>query len=77
MMDGLKFLFYSRGECQECVVLFFPTPRFFPRGFSWKGFLRRQTSWVAILPSCLWVDAGRSLDSRVFLFLYLVRWFVI
>jgi hypothetical protein len=44
-------------------------------GFAWKGFLRRQTSWVALLPSCLWMDAGRSLDSRFFLFLYLVRCF--
>ncbi|GJU37220.1 hypothetical protein Tco_1185574 [Tanacetum coccineum] len=39
-------------ECLPTVVLFFPSPRFFPLGFSWEGFLRRQ-GWLAVYTSML------------------------
>ncbi|GJR80011.1 hypothetical protein Tco_0150796 [Tanacetum coccineum] len=29
-------------ECSPRAVLFFPSPRFFPPGFTWEGFLRKQ-----------------------------------
>nr|GFB34965.1 hypothetical protein [Tanacetum cinerariifolium] len=32
-----------RREFQLRVVLIFLSPRFFPSGFSWEGFLRRQS----------------------------------
>ncbi|GKD00326.1 hypothetical protein Tco_1170600 [Tanacetum coccineum] len=39
-------------ECLPIVVLFFPSLRFFPMGFSWEGFLRRQ-NWLAVYTSML------------------------
>ncbi|GJX51624.1 reverse transcriptase domain, reverse transcriptase zinc-binding domain protein [Tanacetum coccineum] len=39
-LDALK------SECRLRSVLFFPSPRFFPLGFSWEGVLRRR-SWLA------------------------------
>ncbi|GJZ55722.1 hypothetical protein Tco_0610915 [Tanacetum coccineum] len=39
-------------ECLPIVVLFFPSLRFFPLGFSWEGFLRRH-NWLAVYTSIL------------------------
>ncbi|GKB47667.1 hypothetical protein Tco_0898420, partial [Tanacetum coccineum] len=38
----LRVVYGSHLEYQLGDVLFFPSPRFFPLGFSWEGFLRRQ-----------------------------------
>ncbi|GJY15198.1 hypothetical protein Tco_0385620 [Tanacetum coccineum] len=38
----LRVVYGSHLEYQLGDVLFFPSPRFFPMGFSWEGFLRRQ-----------------------------------
>ncbi|GKC57579.1 hypothetical protein Tco_1085177 [Tanacetum coccineum] len=45
--DGLK------EECSPIVVLFFSSPRFFPLGFSWEGFLRRQGRLAVYTPMLL------------------------
>ncbi|GKA02594.1 putative reverse transcriptase domain, reverse transcriptase zinc-binding domain protein [Tanacetum coccineum] len=42
--DGLK------EEARTIAVLFFPSPRFFPLGFSWEGFLRRQGQLAVYTP---------------------------
>nr|GEU66645.1 hypothetical protein [Tanacetum cinerariifolium] len=49
-------------ECQARVVLFFPSPRFFPLGYSWEGFLRRQSQMAYYAPSMLrWAGGGVEL----------------
>ncbi|GJY33855.1 retrotransposon protein, putative, ty1-copia subclass [Tanacetum coccineum] len=40
-------------ECSPIAVLFFPSPRFFPLGFSWEGFLRRQGRLAVYTPMLL------------------------
>nr|GEV81439.1 hypothetical protein [Tanacetum cinerariifolium] len=52
----------SRQKCHLRVVLFFPSPRFFPMGFSWEGFLRRQ-SHLKSYPYYVWFinNAARKL----------------
>ncbi|GJX73151.1 hypothetical protein Tco_0311746 [Tanacetum coccineum] len=40
-----------RRELPLSVVLFFPTPRFCPLGFTWKGFLRSQVQLDSIPPN--------------------------
>ncbi|GKB00362.1 hypothetical protein Tco_0828355 [Tanacetum coccineum] len=37
-------------ECSSVAVLCFPSLRFFPLGFSWEGFLRRQDRWAVYTP---------------------------
>ncbi|GJY49962.1 hypothetical protein Tco_0439918 [Tanacetum coccineum] len=48
---GYVFGSVRRVECQASVVLFFPSPGFFPWGFSWEGFLRRQSQMASYTPS--------------------------
>ncbi|GJX41720.1 hypothetical protein Tco_0256710 [Tanacetum coccineum] len=43
-------------ECPPRTVLFFPSPRFFPCGFSWEGFLRRQYRLAVYTPMLLQRD---------------------
>ncbi|GKC59858.1 sodium/hydrogen exchanger 6, partial [Tanacetum coccineum] len=43
-------------ECSSVAVLFFPSPRFFPLGFSWEGFLRRQDRLAVYTPIMLLRD---------------------
>ncbi|GJZ69219.1 RNA-directed DNA polymerase, eukaryota, reverse transcriptase zinc-binding domain protein [Tanacetum coccineum] len=43
-------------ECSSVAVLFFPSPRFFPLGFYWVGFLRRQDRLAVYTPIMLLRD---------------------
>ncbi|GJY71044.1 hypothetical protein Tco_0474747 [Tanacetum coccineum] len=55
-------------DCQLRVVLFFPSPRFFPLGFSWEGFLKRQSQLVYYTPSVLLMArCGDSCSLKWFL----------
>ncbi|GJS54612.1 ribonuclease H-like domain-containing protein [Tanacetum coccineum] len=57
----------ERVECQAIDVLFFPSPRFFPLGFSWEGFLRRQTQMTSYSPSLqIWDTCGDSCALKWF-----------
>ncbi|GKE68143.1 hypothetical protein Tco_1526215, partial [Tanacetum coccineum] len=47
-------------ECSPRVVLFFPSPRFFPLGFSWEGFLRRQYRLACSTPMVLCVKPSKT-----------------
>ncbi|GKD26194.1 hypothetical protein Tco_1232408 [Tanacetum coccineum] len=48
-------------ECSPRAVLLFPSPRFFPLGFTWKGFLRRQYRLACINPTMLHRDGSGDL----------------
>ncbi|GKB64526.1 RNA-directed DNA polymerase, eukaryota, reverse transcriptase zinc-binding domain protein [Tanacetum coccineum] len=48
-------------ECSSVAVLFFPSPRFFPLGFSWEGFLRRQDRLAVYTPMMLLRDDFEAL----------------
>ncbi|GKB47584.1 hypothetical protein Tco_0898337 [Tanacetum coccineum] len=48
----------SHLESQLRVVLFFPSPRFFPLGFSWEGVLRRQDQLDLFSPNAQLVGHG-------------------
>ncbi|GJS61792.1 reverse transcriptase domain, reverse transcriptase zinc-binding domain protein [Tanacetum coccineum] len=62
------FGYVLRVECQARAVLFFPSPRFFPLGFSWEGFLRRQSQMMSYYPSMqFWVGCGDSCSLKWFL----------
>ncbi|GJX40819.1 zinc knuckle CX2CX4HX4C containing protein [Tanacetum coccineum] len=62
------FGYVLRVECQARAVLFFPSPRFFPLGFSWEGFLRRQSQMMSYYPSMqFWVGCGDSCSLNWFL----------
>ncbi|GKD91592.1 hypothetical protein Tco_1367099, partial [Tanacetum coccineum] len=54
-------------ECSSVAVLFFPSPRFFPLGFSWEGFLRRQDRLAVYTPMMLLRDDFEAL--------YTLKWF--
>nr|GEV65006.1 hypothetical protein [Tanacetum cinerariifolium] len=54
-------------ECSPIAVLFFPSSRFFPLGFSWEGFLRRQCR--------LAVYTHMLLQRNVFEALCKLKWF--
>ncbi|GKF15347.1 hypothetical protein Tco_0056809, partial [Tanacetum coccineum] len=54
-------------ECSPIAVLFFPSPRFFPLGFSWQGFLRRQCRLTVYTPMLL--------QRNVFEALCTLKWF--
>ncbi|GJU49089.1 hypothetical protein Tco_1218644 [Tanacetum coccineum] len=54
-------------ECPSVAVLFFPSPRFFPLGFSWEGFLRRQDRLAVYTPMMLLRDDFEAL--------YTLKWF--
>ncbi|GJW03669.1 reverse transcriptase domain, reverse transcriptase zinc-binding domain protein [Tanacetum coccineum] len=64
-MEDSKLLFGSQKEFWVRVVLFFPSPRFFPLGFSWEGFLRRQPYLGRLLALCCCWRARRA-DVAVF-----------
>ncbi|GJS27039.1 hypothetical protein Tco_0487659 [Tanacetum coccineum] len=49
-------------EAQARVVLFFPTPWFFPLGFPREGFLRRQ-SFLDLAPPYTWMVGVASCSS--------------
>nr|GEV67602.1 hypothetical protein [Tanacetum cinerariifolium] len=54
---GSCFGYGFKEECSSVDVLFFPSPRFFPVGFSWEGFLRRQNRLDVYNPMLLlWDD---------------------
>ena len=65
LMDVLKCLSFSRGECQEWVVLFFPTPRFFPSGFFLERVFKEANFMGRLDPFALLVIAGCSLATRI------------
>ncbi|GKC77780.1 hypothetical protein Tco_1128554, partial [Tanacetum coccineum] len=61
------FGYILRVECQSIVVLFFPSPRFFPLGFSWEGFLKRQSQMASYYPSLqIWDTYGDSCALKCF-----------
>ncbi|GJU48573.1 lysine histidine transporter-like 8 protein [Tanacetum coccineum] len=61
------FGYILRVECQTIVVLFFPSPRFFPLGFSWEGFLNRQSQMASYSPSLqIWDTYGDSCALKWF-----------
>ncbi|GKD03198.1 hypothetical protein Tco_1178172 [Tanacetum coccineum] len=49
--------------CQLRVVLFFPSPGFFPLGFSWEDFLRRQDQLVFFSHDVQLLDSCGNLSS--------------
>ncbi|GJY24846.1 hypothetical protein Tco_0398504, partial [Tanacetum coccineum] len=57
----------SHLECQLRDVLFFPSPGFFPLGFTWEGFLRRQDQLASFSPDACLLDRFGNLCS--------IRWF--
>ncbi|GJT03162.1 putative RNA-directed DNA polymerase, eukaryota, reverse transcriptase zinc-binding domain protein [Tanacetum coccineum] len=62
------FGYVLRVECQSRAVLFFPSSRFFSLGFSWEGFLRRQSQMMSYYPSMqFWVGCGDSCSLNWFL----------
>ncbi|GJX41003.1 hypothetical protein Tco_0255993 [Tanacetum coccineum] len=55
-------------ECSSVAVLFFPSPRFFPLGFSWEGFLRRQDRLAVYTPMMLLRDDFEALCTLKWFF---------
>ncbi|GJT17633.1 hypothetical protein Tco_0876339 [Tanacetum coccineum] len=55
-------------ECSSIAVLFFPSPRFFPLGFSWEGFLRRQDRLAVYTPMMLLRDDFEALCTLKWFF---------
>ncbi|GJR79369.1 uncharacterized protein Tco_0150154, partial [Tanacetum coccineum] len=47
-MEDLVRVGLSRLKFHMRVVLFFPSPRFFPRGFSWEGFFKEAISFKSL-----------------------------
>ncbi|GKA54272.1 putative reverse transcriptase domain-containing protein [Tanacetum coccineum] len=57
-VEDLHRFWYPYRESQVKVVLFFPSPRVFPLGFPWGGFLRRQSHLDSSPPYTWKVDAA-------------------
>nr|GEU47545.1 putative reverse transcriptase domain-containing protein [Tanacetum cinerariifolium] len=55
-------------ECSPCVVLFFSSLRFFPLGFSWEGFLRRQKRLASFSPLLMQRDDFEALCTLKWFF---------
>ncbi|GJS73828.1 putative reverse transcriptase domain-containing protein [Tanacetum coccineum] len=57
-VEDLHRFWYPYRESQVRVVLFFPSPRVFPLGFPWEGFLRRQSHLDSSPPYTWKVDVA-------------------
>ncbi|GJW08586.1 hypothetical protein Tco_1571009 [Tanacetum coccineum] len=63
VFEDLERVWFSRQGGHMRVVLFFPSPRFFPLGFSWEGFLRRQShSYIWLVDIMAWKLARANWD---------------
>nr|GEZ37342.1 retrovirus-related Pol polyprotein from transposon TNT 1-94 [Tanacetum cinerariifolium] len=56
-----RFKKTSKVECLSIAELFFPSLRFFPLGFSWEGFLRRQNRLAVNTPKLMQRDDFEAL----------------